>query len=897
MNVIDSLPTGLPSMQDILDTLPAHVAVVDSTGTIVGVNKAWIEFGSAGGLRDARFCIGTNYLDLCQQVTGECADDARKLVTALQSVLSGQTHAASMEYPCHSPTEQNWFRADITPIRTANGVFAMLAHTRITADRRTHEELARYQKLFDAIPHPVWVYDPTTLNFLAVNDMAVQRYGYPRERLLQMKVTEIRPPETVPAFLAQVRRLQAVSNAAGIWEHMDAQGRRFRVDITSHQLHWGSLKARLVLAEDVTDKLAAESALIESEARFQQLARTLEEVFWLYDVERAEFLYVSPGYERVWGRSAARLLQRPQEWLDAVHPDDRGRMAAAFAGQSRGLFDLEFRIVRADGAIRHIKAKAEPVHSPDGTVQRVAGAARDITAQHEKDARLRLLETAVNRLNDIVLITEAEPFDEPGPKIVFVNDAFQRRTGFTREETIGRSPRILQGPATQRDALDRIRHALEAWQPVREELINYTKDGQPFWLELDIVPLADEKGWFTHWVAVERDISERKEMEAHLQQSRKLESLGQLTGGVAHDFNNLLTVMMGNTEILLDRIPPGGLEHRLLKMIGQATERGADLTRRLLAFARRQPLQPRTVDVQELVHGMRDLLVRTLGASIDVRILCEPSTGQAKIDPGQLENAVLNLAINARDAMPDGGALIIETRNIELDASYVARYVDLQPGRYVCIAVSDTGVGIDPQVLERVFEPFFTTKDKSKGTGLGLAMVYGFVKQSHGHAEIYSEVGLGTTVKLYLPRQSQAADALPVESAPSSVLRGTGQTVLVVEDNELVLEFAVAQLESLGYRVVQAHDGQIALDILTSNVPLDLMFTDVVMPGGLSGFELGQRAAELRPGLPVLYTSGYPEGAISAHSAVPPGVRLLTKPYRLEQLAEQVTAALSGAGA
>lgn len=883
----------LPSVQDILDALPAHVAVVDARGVIVGVNRAWVDFGFAGGLKDAGSCVGTNYLELCDRVTGECAEDARQVARALRTVLAGEAPAASLEYPCHSPTEENWFRADITPLRSARGVFAMVAHTRITSDRRAHQELLRYQNLFDAIPFPVWVYDPATLRFLAVNNMTVLRYGYTREQLLSMRVTGIRPPETVPAFLAQVQSQLGHNTAAGIWEHMDAQGRRFKVNITSHRIHWGGLSARLVLAEDVTDKLAAESALVESEARFQQLAQTLEEVFWLFDADASEFLYVSPGYERVWGRRAERLRQRPQEWLDAVHPDDRGRIAPAFAGQSRAGFDLEFRIVRPDGEVRHIKARAEPVRSADGRISRVAGTARDITAQHEKESRLRLLETAVNRLNDIVLITEAEPFDEPGPRIVFVNDAFQRRTGFTREETVGRSPRILQGPATQRDALDRIRDALEAWQPVREELINYTKDGEPFWLELDIVPLADEKGWFTHWVAVERDISERKEMEAHLQQSRKLESLGQLTGGVAHDFNNLLTVMMGNTEILLERIPAGGLEHRLLKMIGQATERGAELTRRLLAFARRQPLQPRTVDVQELVHGMRDLLTRTLGATIDVRIQCDASTGQAKIDPGQLENAVLNLAINARDAMPAGGTLIIETRNVELDAAYVARYVDVQPGRYVCVSVSDTGTGIEPHVLERVFEPFFTTKDKSKGTGLGLAMVYGFAKQSQGHAEIYSEVGLGTTVKLYLPRHMGVREAQETDLA-SPVRRGTGETVLVVEDNELVLDFAVAQLESLGYRVVQARDGVAALEILRGDTRLDLLFTDVVMPGGLSGFELGQRAAQLRPGLPVLYTSGYPEGAISAHSAVPPGVRLLTKPYRLEQLSEQVTAALSG---
>ena len=290
MNVIPLAAPVLPSMQDILDTLPAHVAVVDEAGVIVCVNRAWVAFGTAGGLTDAAFCVGTNYLDLCDQVTGDCAADARKLARALRSVLSGQTLAESMEYPCHSPTEQNWFRADITPVRTGQGLFAMLAHTRITADRRTHEELVRYQNLFDAIPYPVWVYDPATLRFLAVNDMAVRRYGHPRERLLQMKVTEIRPPEAVPAFLAQIVRPLEQNTSAGIWEHMDALGRRFKVNITSHRIHWGGLQARLVLAEDVTEKLAAQSALIESEARFQQLARTLEEVFWLYDVERAEFL-------------------------------------------------------------------------------------------------------------------------------------------------------------------------------------------------------------------------------------------------------------------------------------------------------------------------------------------------------------------------------------------------------------------------------------------------------------------------------------------------------------------------------------------------------------------------------------------------------------------------------
>ncbi len=515
---------------------------------------------------------------------------------------------------------------------------------------------------------------------------------------------------------------------------------------------------------------------------------------------------------------------------------------------------------------------------------------RDVTESRAATAQLRLLEAAVARLNDIVLITEAEPVDDPGPRIVFVNDAFVQRTGYTREEVIGKSPRMLQGPKTQREELDRIRKALSNWQPVRAELINYTKAGEEFWLELDIVPLADAKGWFTHWVSVERDVTERKRTAEQLRQSQRLESVGQLTGGVAHDFNNLLTVILGNAELLHEQLLGSG-DEPLTEMIIAAAQRGADLTQRLLAFARRQPLDPKPVDVNRLAANMEPLLRRTLDEHIDIEFVRGGGLWSALVDPSQLENALLNLCLNARDAMPSGGRLTVEMANAHLSREYADQHADVKPGQYVMLAVSDTGCGIPDDILRRIFDPFFTTKLPGKGTGLGLAMVYGFIKQTGGHVAVYSEVSEGTTVKLYLPRartapaQSDAPQASPLHS-------GGSEYILLVEDDDLVRRYASGQLESLGYSVYSASGPLQALDILRSQSPIDLLFTDVVMPV-MSGRTLAEQAAEIRPGLPVLYTSGYTENAIVHHGRLDPGVHLLSKPYRREELARRVREVLN----
>ncbi len=383
-----------------------------------------------------------------------------------------------------------------------------------------------------------------------------------------------------------------------------------------------------------------------------------------------------------------------------------------------------------------------------------------------------------------------------------------------------------------------------------------------------------------------RETAEREAAETALRQAQKIEALGKLTGGVAHDFNNLLQVISGNLQLLSKDIVGNERAETRVQNALAGVARGSKLASQLLAFGRRQPLEPKVVNIGRFIKGMDDMLRRALGEEIEIETVVSGGLWNTLVDPGQIENAILNLAINARDAMDGRGKLTIEAGNAMLDDAYARQHDDVTPGQYVMIGVTDTGGGIPPEVLDRVFEPFFSTKPEGKGTGLGLSMVYGFVKQSGGHIKIYSEVGEGTTVKLYLPRVMQTEDVLTDTS--KLPVRGGSETVLVVEDDEEVRETAVALLSELGYRVLKARDAASALNVIESGVPIDLLFTDVVMPGPLRSPELARKAKERLPNIAVLFTSGYTENAIVHGGRLDPGLELLGKPYTREQLARKV---------
>jgi PAS domain S-box-containing protein len=460
--------------------------------------------------------------------------------------------------------------------------------------------------------------------------------------------------------------------------------------------------------------------------------------------------------------------------------------------------------------------------------------------------------------------------------------------GYRPDEMIGRSAEEFVHPDDLDDTRENMRLARRG-RSVRNFECRYVhRNGR-------LVSIAWKGIWSEPdgpYFFIGRDMTERMALESQLRHSQKMEAIGQLTGGVAHDFNNLLTVIIGMNEIMADAVANNPRLKEIVATIDEAATRGAQLTQRMLAFARKQPLHARRLDLNEAMARVATILRRTLGEDIAVKTVLADDPWQALADPSQVEDAILNLAVNARDAMPKGGQLVIETANVHLDEHYAAQNIEVSPGDYVAVTVTDSGAGMPPEVVERVFEPFFTTKEVGRGTGLGLSMVYGFVKQSRGHVKIYSEVGHGTSIKLYLPRAVGPDAERPESEPPPAAHAGGHETILVVEDSSAVRKVAVNMLRGLGYRVREAEDGKAALAILREPGEIDLLFTDLIMPNGIDGQELLMRARAQRPGLKALFTSGYSEHFLKARGETDQNVPLLNKPYRAQKLAEAVRRAL-----
>jgi PAS domain S-box-containing protein len=538
-----------------------------------------------------------------------------------------------------------------------------------------------------------------------------------------------------------------------------------------------------------------------------------------------------------------------------------------------------------DGSRLDISLVISPIKSSTGEVVGASAIARDIGARkraetalsQEIEERRRIFETS----QDLILVTDTKG------SFVQVSPSSMTILGYQAAEMIGHSAVEFIHP----DDLDSTRAEMRAARRGRQmrnfETRYVHKDGRAVALT-----------WMGTWSEpvrrhffVGRDLTEKQAVEAQYRQAQKMEAVGQLTGGVAHDFNNILTVITGTIGILAEAVADRPELEAIARMIDEAAERGGQLTKHLLAFARKQPLQPREIDVNRLVLETVKLLRPTLGQQIQIDPLLADDTWPALVDPNQLTTAILNLALNARDAMPNGGSLAVETKNVHLDQAYADMHVEVTPGSYVMIAVSDTGAGIAPKDLERVFDPFFTTKEVGKGTGLGLSMVYGLVKQSNGHIKIYSEEGHGTSVKLYLPRAT-GVDQGATEMLPSAAVQGGHEAVLVVEDDALVRKYVLTQIRSLGYSTLEACNAAEALQVIDSATEIDLLFTDVIMPGAMNGRQLVDEALKRRPSLKTLFTSGYTENAIVHHGRLDSGVLLLAKPYRKPELARMIRMAL-----
>lgn len=512
-----------------------------------------------------------------------------------------------------------------------------------------------------------------------------------------------------------------------------------------------------------------------------------------------------------------------------------------------------------------------------------------VTAHDELRLSVNVLQSTFDSMAEAVLVIDADG------NVLLSNPAAARmllhRTGMNLRNLRALSD-VFHGDGVtpmQADELPSVRVLRGEKFEDLEMIVRPHSGNPPRHLMVSGRPMLDGQGDISGAVLVYHDATMSRETERQLYQSQKLDAIGKLTGGVAHDFNNMLTVISGNTETLVESLKQQPELQRVARLIDDAAERCAELIQHLLAFARRQPLQPRNVEINAAIADIAKLLRPTLGEQIQIETVLEQGPMTAHIDPSRLTNAVLNMAINARDAMPNGGKLLLETHRVVLDEAYAQAHADVRTGPYIMLAVSDTGTGMSVETQHKAFEPFFTTKEVGKGSGLGLSMVYGFVKQSGGHIKIYSEEGHGTTIKLYLPPGEGTAEVAVTAAPPAE---GGAETIFVVEDDPLVRNFVTAQLTSLGYKTVAAPDGKTALDLIAAGQTFDLLFTDVVIPGGMSGRELADEVARLRPGVKVLYTSGYTDNAIVHHGKLDDGVLLLTKPYRRNQLAEMIRKAL-----
>lgn len=813
----------------------------------------------------------------------------------------------------HGRGEQVWMNLDYSPILGEDGVpagvIAIVVETtaKVRAERWLSGERERLRRMFEQAPGFMAMLTGPAHVFELTNAAFTQLVG--DRTILGKPVQEGLPELEKQGFVEILDRvygsgspISGTAQAIMLNRLPQAPAEQRYVDFVYQPVRneAGEVIGIFIQGTDVTDRLIAERAVHESEEKFRTFAQAMPNQVWAAR-SNGEFEWFN---DRVYEYSGvARNSLDGEAWTAIIHPDDLRAAAGQWreAVASGTTYECEFRIRQADGVYRWHLARALPIHDNAGYIARWVGTNTDIEDQKSAARALERLNKALEqqvaesiadrdrmwRLStDIMLVADFEA------NIVSVNPAWTQLLGWDEKAMLGRSFLDFVHPE---DRAGTLREVAELSEGVRTfKFVNRYQRHDGSYVTLSWTAVPDER--FIH--AVGRDITADREAaealrrtELALQQSQKMETIGKLTGGVAHDFNNLLQVISGNLQLLAADVAGSERAERRLSNAIAGVNRGAKLASHLLAFGRRQALEPRTIKIGRLIAGMEDMLRRSLGEAIEIETVVSAGLWNTFVDPAQVENALLNLAINARDAMDNSGKLTLEVGNALLDDAYARDHAEVTPGQYVMLAVTDTGCGMTPEVLSQAYEPFFSTKPEGKGSGLGLSMVYGFVKQSGGHVKIYSEPGHGTTVKLYLPRTHDKVDVgITAEMAP---VLGGEETILVAEDDEQVRATVVEMLSELGYRVLKANDASSALAIIDSGMPIDLLFTDVVMPGPLRSPELARKARERVPGIAVLFTSGYTENAIVHGGRLDAGVELLSKPYTREALARKLRHVLS----
>ncbi len=774
---------------------------------------------------------------------------------------------------------------------------------RITGALRESEE--RFRTLVEQAPDGIFV-GSAEGRYVDVNSAACRMLGYSREEILHLGIADLVAADEVLRVAPELARLRCGEPTVNEWRFRRKDGSLLHSEVSARQLPDGRLQAFL---RDISDRKRDEAELKDREGRLRAVFEATDDAIIPID-ENGLIQSINPATVRLFGYEACELVGRNVSMLmPEPYRSEHDRYIQSYLATGKAKIigiGREVEALRKDGTVFPVELAVSEAAREGPRL--FVGVVHDITErkraekrqlelmeelkQSEREAHQRhfLFRSIFEGTPEGIILTDLQR------RVVMVNPALTRMFGYETDELIGSPISKLYAPAEDSEQIGEISASSNARRSAHPSIIScQRKNGEAFPGEIIKVPYSNGSGQLLGSLGIIRDVTWELRREEELRGAQRLEALVQLTGGIAHDFNNLLTVISGNLQLL-------GLtlkDERLVRYLGEAeraAEMGARLNQRLMTFARQRRLAPVATNLNEQVVDMRELLQRTIGENITVTTALATGVWPVLVDPSEIESAVLNLAINARDAMPNGGKLLIQTENVVIAQFEEQARQDLPPGSYVRLSVSDTGSGMSPEVLARAFEPFFTTKEPGKGTGLGLASIYGFVKQSAGHVTIYSEVGRGTSVNIYLSKLDAGEPANLASQEASALIEGTGETILVVEDNPAVRRLTVERLKMLRYQVLEADNALNALTALEAGKTVDLIFSDVIMPGGMSGFELARKIRELRPSLRILLTSGFAGEIARAGEDAIHCLPMLRKPYTQTELGYAIQATLKAEG-
>jgi PAS domain S-box-containing protein len=755
----------------------------------------------------------------------------------------------------------------------------------------------RYRLLFDNNPYPIWVFDPETLTFLTINDAAIREYGYAREEFLAMNVTDILPAQDRARFIEHLKKSPEQRAREKVWRHRKKNATVIFAEINAHSIHYDGRNAALVLVHDVTHSRLAEEALRRSEERFQLVARATNDAIWDWNLPKNE-VWWNEGFTTLFGYNRNEIEPGAESKYNRIHPEDKDHVLSNIHSVIHGseqYWSSEYRFRRADGTYAHIFDRGFVMRDDSEKPLRMVGSMVDVSQRlsveedlTRKEEDLRISEEKYRALfeesKDVVFISSTDG------RFLEINPAGVELFGYSSKHEL-LNINIDQALFVDNKSRKLYHKVMRRQGYVKDfELDLKRKDGGKITVLETATAVRDGEGNIIAHRGFMRDVTQLKQLQQQILQWQKIETIGRLAGGVAHDFNNILMAILGYCELMQLKIRSEDALQTDLKEIQKAAMAGASLTKQLLAFSRKQVLEPKVVDLNQVIRGMDNMLRRLIGEDIILALHFDENLGYVQVDPSQFEQVIMNLVVNARDAMPAGGKLIIHTRNVVLDHDFADAHLGSIPGEYVMVLVNDNGCGMDSETMSHIFEPFYTTKEKGQGTGLGLPTVYGIIKQSGGYVEVDSQPEAGTTFKIYFPRTDLSIndDALSSGEWQRRTMR---DTILLVDDNESIVAAIGAFLDQQGFQVMRAHSASEALALSQQKAP-DLLITDVIMPN-VNGREIAEAIREKNPKVKVLFMSGYSDEAVVNQELLQHNSAFLQKPVSMKKLLNKIQTLLN----